>query len=263
MEFLPVLDVFPPDRQRRWTVLLRLILLIPQFFTLWVLGVVATLAVIVGWFAALGLGRLPVSVAGYLTGYLGYATRVAGYAMLLVDRYPPFALDAPDYPVRVDLRPGPLNRLAVFFRLILVIPAAIVQAVVYGGWLVCAFFFWVVVLVLGRTPVPVFQATAAVVRFGLRVHAYFYLVSSAYPKRLLGDQPDRDYDPTWGAASATRPLLLSSAAQWLLVLFVFLGVAGEVISGAGDWSDSGSTNMAAPMPGRPAGVDDSVLVSNA
>jgi hypothetical protein len=167
--------------------------------------------------------------------------------MLLVDQYPPFALDAPDYPVRVDLRPGELNRAAVFFRLILVIPAAIVQAVVYGGWLVCAFFFWVVVLVLGRTPLPVFQATAAVLRYGLRVHSYLYLVSSAYPKRLLGDQPYRDYDPAWGAGSPTRPLVLVSAAQWLLVLFIFLGVAGEVLSGSGDWSDGSSTMNTSTM----------------
>ena len=53
-------------------------------------------------------GELPVFAAGYLTSYLGYATRVGCYAMLLVDRYPPFALDAPDYPVRVELEPGPL-----------------------------------------------------------------------------------------------------------------------------------------------------------
>jgi hypothetical protein len=243
VEFLPGLDVFPPQRQRRWTVLLRLILLIPQFFVLWVLGVVAALAVILGWFAALALGRLPVFAAGYLTSYVGYATRVGGYGMLLVDRYPPFALDAPDYPVRVDVRPGPLNRAAVFFRLILVIPAAIVQAVVYGGWLVCAFFFWVIVLVLGRMPLPIFQASAAVLRYNLRVQAYLYLVSSAYPKRLLGDQPNRDYDPAWGASSATRPLVLVSAAQWLMVAFIFLGVAGEVLSGSGDWSSSGSTTM--------------------
>jgi len=253
VEFLPVLDVFPPERQRRWTVLLRLILLIPQFFTLWVLGVVATLAAVLGWFAALALGRLPVFAAGYLTSYLGYATRVSGYAMLLVDQYPPFALDAPDYPVRVDLRPGTLNRVAVFFRLILVIPAAVVQAIVYGGWLVCAFVFWVIVLVLGRTPLPIFQATAAVLRFGLRVHAYLCLVSSAYPKRLLGDQPSRDYDPAWGVGSATRPLVLVSAAQWLLVLFIFLGVAGEVLSGSDNWSDESTTmntSTIVPAAGR-------------
>ncbi|MBR7837726.1 DUF4389 domain-containing protein [Actinospica durhamensis] len=263
MEFLPVLDVFPPERQRRWTVLLRLLLLIPQFFTLWVLGVVAALAVILGWFAALVLGRLPVFAAGYLTSYLGYAVRVGGYAMLLVDRYPPFALDAPDYPVRAEFQPGPLNRWAVFFRVILVIPAAIVQAVVYGGWAVCAFFFWVIVLVLGRTPVPIFQASASVLRYGLRVQAYLYMVSSAYPKRLLGDRPNRDYDPAWGAASATRPLVLVSAAQWLLVLFIFFGVAGEVISSGGDWSDNGTTMYGArpASVSTPASVPPSPLVS--
>ena len=233
MEFLPVLDVFPPEIERRWTVLLRLILLIPQAIVLWLLGIVAAIIVFVGWFGALFLGRLPDFAVNYLSRYLAYEMRVQAYGMLLVDRYPPFAFDAPDYPVRIELRPGKLNRAAVFFRLVLVIPAAIVQGVVYSGWAVCAFFIWVVVLILGRMPQAAFEASASVLRFAFRTEAYFYLLTPAYPKRLLGDQPGRDYDPSWSAVSATRPLVLTGGGQGLLVLFLVLGVLAQIGSGFG------------------------------
>jgi hypothetical protein len=233
MEFLPVLDVFPSERERRWTVLLRLLLLIPQGIVVAVLGIVAVIVVFLGWFGALFLGRLPEFAANYLAKYVAYETRVEGYGMLLVDRYPPFAFDAPDYPVRIEVRPGRLNRFAVFFRLLLVIPAGIVQAVIYSGWSVCCFFIWVVVLVLGRMPRPAFQAVASVLRYKLRIEAYMYLLSSAYPKRLLGDQPGRDYEPSWGVASATRPLVLTGGSQGLLVLFIVLGAIAQVGDGIG------------------------------
>lgn len=243
MEFLPVLDVYPPARERRWTVLLRLILLIPQAIALWFLGIAAAIVVFFGWFGALFLGRLPTWALNYLGRYLAYEMRVQGYGMLLVDRYPPFSFTAPDYPVQIGLQPGPLNRAAVFFRLLLVIPAAIVQGVVYSGWIVCAFVIWLIVLIRGSMPQAVFQAAAAVLRYSLRIEAYMYLLTSAYPKRLLGDQPIRDYDPSWGAASATRPLVLTGGAQGLLVLFIILGVLANIGSGFGGGAGDDSTTM--------------------
>src|SRR4051812_11873289 len=94
-EWLPALDVVEPARQRRLTVLLRWLLLLPQFIALWLLGIAAFVVTVIGWFAALVLGRLPDFAAEFLTGFLGYETRVGASAMLLVDRYPPFALRAP------------------------------------------------------------------------------------------------------------------------------------------------------------------------
>ena len=46
---------------------------------------------------------------------------------LLLDRYPPFAFDR-EYPVNVDIQPGPVRRLAVLFRIFLLIPANIVSS---------------------------------------------------------------------------------------------------------------------------------------
>ncbi|MFG2909803.1 DUF4389 domain-containing protein [Kitasatospora sp. NPDC048286] len=221
-EWLPVLDMPAPGPQNRWTVLLRALLLIPQFVVVWVLTVVAFLVTVFGWFGALVLGRLPDFVADYLTAFLPYDTRVTAYLMLTVDRYPPFRFEVPDYPVQVDLRPGELNRLAVLFRIILVIPASIVQGLVNAGWWMVSFALWLVVLVLGRMPQPLYEATAAIVRYRMRYAAYLVMISSAYPKRLFGDEPGSEPQ---GPASATRPLVLSGAGRGLLVLFLILGLA--------------------------------------
>ncbi|RKT09408.1 uncharacterized protein DUF4389 [Streptomyces sp. 1114.5] len=226
-EWLPVLDMPAPGPQNRWTVLLRALLLIPQFVVVWVLSVVAFFVTVIGWFGALVLGRLPGFAADYLTAFVPYETRVTGYLMLTVDRYPPFRFHAPDHPVQVELRPGELNRLAVLFRIVLVIPASIVQGLVYAGWWTVGFVSWLVVLVLGRMPQPLYEATTAILRYRMRYAAYLTMLSSAYPKRLFGEEPGSE---PGGPVSATRPLVLGGAGRGLLVLFILLGVVSWVTS---------------------------------
>jgi hypothetical protein len=265
-EWLPALDIPGPGRQRRLTVLARWLLLLPQFVVLFLLGIAAFFVLIAGWFAALFTGRLPRGVAGYLSGFLAYETRVQADAMLLVDRYPPFSLHPADpYPVRIEVRPGRLNRLAVLFRIIPMIPAAIVQGLAASGWYAVSVIVWLVVLILGRMPRPLFQATAAVLRYGMRFRAYTYMLTSAYPKRLFGDDPqDARREALYGlgagtaagtgtggqaapaVASATRPLLMSTGAKVLVVLFLLLGLAGSVVSD----TVHGDDDQSAAPPGR-------------
>ncbi|MEV6977263.1 DUF4389 domain-containing protein [Kitasatospora sp. NPDC093806] len=226
-EWLPVLDLPAPGPQNRLTVLLRILLLIPQFIVLWVLSVVAFLVAVIGWFGALVLGRLPGFAADYLATYVPYETRVTAYLMLTHDRYPPFGFQAPGHPVQVELRPGELNRLAVLFRLILVIPAAIVQGLLYAGWWVVGWISWLVVLILGRMPQPLFEATAAILRYRMRYLAYLLMLTSAYPKGLFGEEPG---SVPGGPVSATRPLVLSGAGRGLLIVFLLLGLVSGATS---------------------------------
>ncbi|GAA3135900.1 DUF4389 domain-containing protein [Streptomyces rectiviolaceus] len=244
-EWLPVLDVPAPGRQRRWTVLLRWLLLIPQFVVYAVLSVLAFFVTIVGWFAALFTGRLPDGIFRFLRSVLAYATRVNASATLLVDRYPPFSFSAPQHPVQIEVRPTPLNRLAVFFRLILMIPAVIVSSLLQSGWYAISWVFWLITLVLGRLPEPLYTATAAVARYTMRLDAYAHLLTPAYPKRLFGDEPV----PAQDVRSGTRPLLLDTAAKVLVVLFLLLGLAGHTVNASVDYdsdsdSDDGDTRTA-------------------
>lgn len=225
-EWLPALDMPTPGEQNRWTVLLRFLLLIPQFVVLWVLSLVAFLVTVVGWFCALVLGRLPDFAETYLSSFVPYETRVTAYLMLTVDRYPPFRFHAPEYPVQVGLRPGELNRLAVLFRIILVIPASIVQGLLHAGWWMVSFISWLVVLVLGRMPQPLYEATTAILRYQMRYTAYLVMLTSAYPKRLFGEEPGSEPE----RVSATRPLVLSSGGRGLVVLFLILGLVSWATS---------------------------------
>jgi Domain of unknown function (DUF4389) len=180
-----------PAPQNRLTVLVRIILAIPHLVVLWALGIAAEVVLIICWFAALFLGRLPEGLGGYLTGYLRWLVRVQAYLFLLTDQYPPFELGEADYPVQILLRPGPLNRLAVFFRIILAIPAALLSAlVVLGMETIVMFVTWLIVLIAGQMPRPLYEAIAAGQRYYFRYTGYLFLLTGTYPWGLFGDQPD-------------------------------------------------------------------------
>ena len=183
-----VLTFEGPGPQRRLTVAFRIILAIPHVILVLLVTVVALVAAIVGWFAALVLGRLPGGLASFLGRYVQYATRVSAYTFyLLTDRYPPFSLTEPNYAVSVEVAPGQLNRATVFFRLILMIPAQIVVTLLRYGVQLAAVFVWLIVLVAGRMPTSLFEALAAVLRYETRLQAYFLLVTADYPSGLFGD----------------------------------------------------------------------------
>ena len=188
----------------RLSVAFRLLLVLPQVIALYALSLVASIVLLISWFAALFLGRLPEPLARYLCHFIRYSTRVTAYCMFLTDVYPPFRFVAEDYPVRVVLAPGRLNRLAVLFRVFLMIPAAILLGLTLVGWSLAAFFIWLLVLVLGRTPGALFDATTALVRYNMRYSAYYSLVSSAYPWGLFGDRP-APAPAAWPAAAALPP----------------------------------------------------------
>lgn len=222
-ESLPELEVDFPERQRRLTVFFRALLLIPQFIVMFFLGIAAFVVTVIGWFGALILGRLPSWARSFLLGYLGYYTRVYGYYELLVDRYPSFSFDADDYPIRLAVEEERLNRLAVLFRIILIIPAWIVSSVISYGWGICSFICWLVVLILGRIPAPLFQATGAVLRYTMRYQAYLTMLTGRYPKRLFGEPaPEGGQVPRPG----TRPLVVIGGARVILIIFIVLGVLG-------------------------------------
>jgi hypothetical protein len=201
----PALLIERDLRRQRLSVAFRFLLVIPVAFVLELLALGALCALLVGWFAALILGRLPEPIARYLCHVMRYSTRVNAYSWLLTDRYPPFQLVAPDYPVQVDLAPGRLNRLAVLFRIILAIPAAILTIGATAGLALAGFFIWLWVLVTGRVPDALFDAMTAVLRYNLRYTAYSWLITSAYPGGLLGDPPAPTSTPAFPPGPSAAP----------------------------------------------------------
>ena len=175
--------------QRRVTVVFRLILAIPQIFVLVFLAIAGFFVAVIGWFAALFTGRLPDFAHNYLSGLVRWEVRVNAYVLLLTDQYPPFSFDDMDYPVRPILpAPGPLNRLAVLFRLILAVPAAVfAQIVNYGLTVPLIIAMWVVIIVKGRMPPTLYTTYAALVRYQARLGAWFNMLTSEYAWGMFGD----------------------------------------------------------------------------
>lgn len=230
---VPIEVRFPDvERQRRWTVALRWLLYVPQGIVSVALGLAAVLLVIVGWFSALVLGRLPVGIARFLANVVRYQTRVSAYAWLLLDAYPPFGFEKP-YPVAVEIDSTRLSRTSVFFRLLLAIPARIVATSLVIGVAIAALPIWLIVLALGRMPRPLYQATAAALRYEVRFSSYLFLLTSAYPHQLFGD----------------RELMLSKTGKSIVALFLVLGLATYVGAAVLVERAQGSSSLANQVTG--------------
>ena len=89
--------------------------------------------------------------------------------------------------MRVAVRPGRLNRLAVLFRLVLAVPALLVEVVLVLVLVVIVMpITWLIVLSLGRMPQPLYEAISAAARYLARVNGYMWLLTSEYPRGLFG-----------------------------------------------------------------------------
>jgi hypothetical protein len=87
------IDEPEPGSLSRWMPLVKWFIAIPHYIVLYVVGIIASIVIVIAWFAILFVGRFPEGMFDFVLGYYRWTTRVSGYAFLLVtDRYPPFRL---------------------------------------------------------------------------------------------------------------------------------------------------------------------------
>src|SRR6184192_3401402 len=87
----PVQLVVEDDLHRsRLTVFFRLLLAIPHLLWAALLGSVVGIAVFVGWFMVLFIGRTPTGLHDFVAGYVRYVTRIEAYLFLAANPFPPF-----------------------------------------------------------------------------------------------------------------------------------------------------------------------------
>ena len=173
------------------------LLALPHFVWLILWGIVAFLAGIAGWFAALVIGRLPRPFHRFLSAYLRYSTHLGAFVLLTANLFPGFTGTPGRYPVDPELpEPERQNRLVTLFRLFLAIPAFAVSSSLYTLALVAAFFGWFVSLALGRMPRSFREAQAYALRYGVQTNAYLWLLTGRYPYSgpSLG-QPEPEPEP--------------------------------------------------------------------
>lgn len=84
-------EIAPPENQSRLTIFFRLLLVIPAYIVLYVLGIVAYLVGILAWLYALFAGRIPAGFRDVLAYWLRYNAQTIGYICLLTQRYPSFS----------------------------------------------------------------------------------------------------------------------------------------------------------------------------
>ena len=184
----PIRLVVNDDLQRtRLTVFFRLILAIPLFLWAVLWGVIALLAWIVTWFATLFMGQSPDGLHNFLGTFLRYTTHVRAYTLLVADPYPPFTGKQGTYPIDLEIDPPQRqNRLTVFFRGILAIPALFLSNLLSQLNQLLAIFSWFIALVTGRVPEGIRNFAALAMRIETQTYAYALLLTGRYPSFNVG-----------------------------------------------------------------------------
>jgi hypothetical protein len=183
----PVRLIVTDDLQRnRLTVFFRIILAIPHlvWFTLWTIA--ALFAGIANWVATLIKETSPAGLHNFLAAYVRYSTHVTAYLYLVADPFPSFS-GKPGYPIDVEIDPPqPQNRWVTAFRIILVIPAAILNQVLQYVVQIIGFLGWFVCLALGRMPQGMRDLSAYCLRFQAQTYAYIAVLTDRYPSLSSG-----------------------------------------------------------------------------
>jgi Domain of unknown function (DUF4389) len=179
----PVGLIVEDDLQRnRLTVFFRLFLAIPLAIWLSIWGIVAYIALVIAWFAALVLGRVPDGLHDFLARYARAATHLSAYVFLLADPWPPFGGAPGSYPVDLRVDPAvPQSRVTVLFRALLAIPALLLvyafrtvnQLIAFVGWFYC--------LATGHMHEGMRDVSAWMLRYEVQTYAYIFLLTSRYP----------------------------------------------------------------------------------
>jgi Domain of unknown function (DUF4389) len=168
-------------RRNRLTVFFRLILAIPHIVWALIWLVITFLACIVAWFAALFMGRVPDGLHTFMATFLRYATHVRAYILLIANPFPGFG-GKPGYPIDLEIDPPDRqNRLIVFFRFILAIPALFVTNILSNLSQLLAIFSWFVALVIGRVPQGLRNFAAFALRYETQTYGYLLLLTQRYP----------------------------------------------------------------------------------
>ena len=184
----PIRLIVNDDLQRnRLTVSFRLILAIPLLLWAVLWGVIALLAWIVNWFATLFMGQSPEGLHNFLATFLRYTTHVRAYTLLVADPYPPFTGREGTYPIDLEVDPPQRqNRLTVFFRGILAIPALFLSNLLSQLNQLLAIFSWFIALITGRVPEGIRNFAALAMRIETQTYAYAMLLTGRYPSFNVG-----------------------------------------------------------------------------
>jgi Domain of unknown function (DUF4389) len=176
---------------RLWALLtiipIKMIALIPHFFVLYLLQIVAGILAIAGILVTLFTGKYPKSIENIVVGLFRWIWRVNAYFMCLTDKYPPFALKAGDYPADLSFaHEKTSSRLWALLtiipvKMILLIPHIIVLFVLQLIAGVCMLLGLFVTLFAGKYPKSFESVIVTAMRYQFRLNAYIMCLTDKYP----------------------------------------------------------------------------------
>ncbi len=175
-------------KRNRLTVFFRLILAIPHFIWLTVWLFVLYIAGFFFWLIALFAGRLPDGIHNFVGRFTRYSTHVYAYSSLLADPFPGFTGAEASYPIDLQIDPPQQqNRLGIFFRFLLAIPAFLLAYILRILMNVLAFVGWFYALFTGRMSEGIESLGTYALRYEAQTFAYAFLLTGKYPS--LGGAP--------------------------------------------------------------------------
>lgn len=185
-------------RRSRLTVFFRLPLLIPHLVWLYLWTIGAVLVGIVNWFATLFTGTPPRVFHRFLGAYVRYQLHVYAFGSLAANPFPGFTGAAGTYPLDLALpaEPQRQNRWKTAFRIVLVIPAWIIGAVLTYTLYAAAFLTWFVAMIRGSAPWGLRNLLAYALRYLAQVNAFLYLLTDAYPHASPLEGEDAREEPS-------------------------------------------------------------------
>lgn len=179
--------------RRRLSVAMRPILSIPHAILvgpiywsartggLGLVGAAAYVLAIVSWFTLLFGRRHLEEIREFSLLYLRWRLRAVAYMGLLRDEFPPFG--AGPYPTSVEVvaPEGPRDLWSIGFRPLLALPHLLLLAILFVAGFLATVAAWIVIVVGGDHPEPLYRFAAGVTRWAIRVEAYLLLLVDEFP----------------------------------------------------------------------------------
>jgi hypothetical protein len=169
-------------RRSRLTVFFRLPLSIPHVIWLLLWTIPALFAAIAQWFVTLFRGTPAAGLHRFLVRFVRYRLHVYAYLLLVANPFPGFAGQEGSYPLDLEVAPpARQNRWKTGFRILLAVPAFVVDAALGGALFATAVLTWFYALFTGSGQWGFRNLAAYALRYDAQVEGYVYLLTDRYP----------------------------------------------------------------------------------
>lgn len=161
----------------------RLILVIPHSIISNAWNYLVQVLTFFQWWVILFTGGRNEQMWKLQNAWLGYAARVNSYQSLMFDKWPNIGPEPNGEPTTYSFHfEKSASRLSNFFRILLVIPAAILALLVMIIAVIATIVSWISILITGIHPRPLFDVVLKTHRYMLGLNAYVLLMTDDYPK---------------------------------------------------------------------------------